>query len=106
MTTPLTAPPSRRPVIRLLRAVPAPLWAWLAMMALTGLSVLAAGESHHGVSRVLMTSAVAFLAWVKGLLLIRYYLEARHAGPLFHRLMLVFAMLAPAALIVSALHEA
>ena len=52
-----------------------------------------------------MVFAVAGIAWAKGLLLIRHYLEAHRAGPLFHRIMLGFAALAPLALLVSGWRE-
>lgn len=80
------------------------------MAALSFASALAAHGAHTGIGaagtvRMAMVLAVAVIAWAKGLLLIRYYLEARHAGPLFHRIMLGFAALAPLALLISGWRE-
>ena len=86
-------------------AVPGALLAWGAMAALTLLSVTAAGQSHHGASRLVMTSLVAFIAWYKSRLLVRHYLESHLAGPVFDRLVRGFALVAPAVLVVSALRE-
>jgi len=79
-------------------------WAWLALMLLSGVSVLAAGQAHHG-HRLWMTVVVAAIAWGKAQLVIRHYLEARHARPVFHRIVQIFAALAPLALVISALRE-
>ena len=83
--------------------------AWLVMVALSFASVLASHEAHAGLGtgagRMAMVFAVAGIAWAKGLLLIRHYLEAHRAGPLFHRIMLGFAALAPLALLVSGWRE-
>lgn len=79
---------------------------WVALLALTGLSVLAAGHGHQGGLRLWATAAVAALCALKADLLIRHYLEARAAGPVFHRLVRAFAAVVPLALVASALHEA
>lgn len=83
-------------------------WTWLALLALTLLSVLAAGRGHGhaGWLRVAATWTVAALCALKADLLIRHYLEARAAGPVFHRLVRAFAALVPLALAASALREA
>ena len=83
----------------------APFIAWLLMVVLTCLSVLAAHEAHTGASRAWMTAAVALIAWGKGLLLIRHFLESHRAGAVFHRIVLGFAALAPLALLVSGWRE-
>lgn len=80
-------------------------WTLLALIVLSGLSVLAAGQSHHGVIRFWMTAVVAFLAWIKAQLLLRHYLELHRAGPVFFRLLQGFAVLAPLGLLLSALRE-
>lgn len=84
----------------------APTLAWLALLALTGLSVAMAGHAHHGGSRLAMAIAVAALAWTKGQLLVRHYLHVQHAGPTFQRIVALFCALAPLALVVSAVREA
>lgn len=83
-------------------------WTWLALLGLTLLSVLAAGQGHGhaGWLRVAATWAVAVLCALKADLLIRHYLEARAAGPVFHRLVRAFAAVVPLALALSALREA
>lgn len=78
-------------------------WAWLAGLSL--LSVLASGASHQGLGRLIMTLLVAAIAWAKARVLIRHYLEAQQAGPVFHRIVMTFAALAPLALGVSAVRE-
>lgn len=79
--------------------------AWIALLLLSLVSIQAAGQSHAGASRMGMTFVVAAIAWIKALIVIRYYLESRFAGPVFHRIMLIFAALAPLALMVSGLRE-
>ena len=78
---------------------------WLALAVLTAVSVLAAGHALPPVGRLLATLAVAVLCAVKGQL-VRGYLRSRRAGPLIHRLVQLFAALAPVLLTVSALIEA
>jgi hypothetical protein len=80
--------------------------AWWALLALTGVSVAAAGWAHHGGVRLWLGFAVAAIAWTKGALLVRHYLEARRAGPVVHRVVLLFMALAPLGLVASAVHEA
>ena len=80
--------------------------AWLLMVALTCLSVFAAHLAHAGLSRGVMSASIALIAWGKGLLLVRHFLEAHRAGPVFHRIVLGFAALAPLALLVSGWREA
>lgn len=83
-----------------------PLIAWLLMVALTCLSVFAAHLAHAGLSRWAMSASIALIAWGKGLLLVRHFLESHRAGPVFHRIVLGFAALAPLALLVSGWREA
>lgn len=83
----------------------APFVAWLLMVLLTCLSVLAAHQAHAGASRAWMTALVACIAWGKGLLLIRHFLESHRAGAVFHRIVMGFATLAPLVLLVSGWHE-
>ena len=87
-------------------AVPAALCAWAAMVVLTLLSVAAAGQSHHGASRLFVPLSVAVIAWFKSRLLVRHYLESRLAGPVFDRVVRLFALVAPTVLAVSAWREA
>lgn len=86
--------------------IPRTLFAWGAMVALTLLSITAAGQSHHGSSRLVMTISVALIAWYKSRLLVRNYMESHLAGPVFDWVVRGFALVAPAALVVSALREA
>lgn len=86
--------------------VPGAMLAWVTLVALTLLSIAAAGQSHHGASRLLMTWLVAFIAWYKSRLLVRHYLESRLAGPVFDRVVRWFALVAPTVLAVSAWREA
>lgn len=79
--------------------------AWSLMLILTGLSVLASQQAHVGMSRFWMTASVAFIAWIKGQLLIRHFLASHRAGPALHRIVLGFAALAPLALLLSAWRE-
>ncbi len=79
---------------------------WLALAVLTAVSVLAAGHALPPVARLLATLAVAVLCAVKGQLLVQGDLRSRRAGPLIHRLVQLFAALAPVLLTVSALIEA
>ncbi|HMZ01775.1 MAG TPA: cytochrome C oxidase subunit IV family protein [Burkholderiaceae bacterium] len=79
--------------------------AWWTLLALTGLSVAAAGVGHQGSVRFWMTAAVAAIAWVKAQLLLREYLELQRTAPVFRRLIQGFAALTPLGLVVSALHE-
>lgn len=65
-------------------------------------TVPAAGASHQGAGRLIMTLLVAAIAWAKARVLIRHDLAAQQAGPLFQRIVMTFAALAPLALGVSA----
>lgn len=80
-------------------------WTWLALSALSLLSVFAAGQAHPGTMRLTMTVAVAALAWIKAQLLLHHYLEAQRAGPVFSRLLQGFAALVPLGLVLSSLRE-
>lgn len=88
-----------------MKSVNPKLLAWLSLVALTFVSVQAAHQAHGGASRMAMSFAIAAIAWSKGLILIRHYLESRRAGPVFHRIMLLFAAVAPLALMVSGWRE-
>ena len=78
---------------------------WLALLLLTLLGVAASSHGAAPGARVLMALAVAALCALKAELLLRHYLHARQAGPVFERLIRAFAVLAPLALAVSALRE-
>lgn len=80
-------------------------WAWVTLIGLTLVSVQAAHTFHSPGWRLLASAIVAVVAWTKGMIVIQSYLESRLAGPIFHRLVLGFAALAPCALIVSGVRE-
>lgn len=96
----------RPAVIGLWRRLRPATWAWLALLLLTLVSVTAAGHAQHGGSRLGMTLAVAALALGKAWLLLHHFLELPQAARVFRRLVWLFAGLAPALLVASALHEA
>ena len=79
--------------------------AWLLLCALSVLSVALAAGPHSGWPRLALALLVAAVAWVKARILLRHYLEAHRAGPVFARLLQGFACLAPLGLAVSAWHE-
>lgn len=79
--------------------------AWLALLALTGLSVAAAGHAHQGGSRLAMTALVALIAATKAGLLARHYLEVHQASPVFRWVVGLFSALVPVALVISGLRE-
>lgn len=79
--------------------------AWLLLCALSVLSVALAAGPHSGLPRLALALLVAAVAWVKARILLRHYLEAQRAGPVFARLLQGFACLAPLGLVVSAWHE-
>jgi hypothetical protein len=80
--------------------------AWWALLALSAASILFAGFVHQAQERLWMALAVAALCALKAELVVRYYLEARQAGAVFHALVRLFAMLAPLLLALSAIREA
>lgn len=80
--------------------------ALLALLALSAASIQAAGLGHQAQERLWLALAVAALCALKAELVIRYYLEARRAGPVFHVLVRLFALLVPVLLAASALREA
>lgn len=92
------------PVAFLRRLRPATL-AWGALLALSAASVWVADAGHRAPQRLGTALAVAALCALKAELLVRHYLEARHAGPVFHALVRLFALLAPLLLAMSALRE-
>jgi hypothetical protein len=79
--------------------------AWWALLALSAASIQVAGFGHQVQERSWMALAVAALCALKAELVIRYYLEARQAGPVFQGLVRLFALLAPVLLAVSAIRE-
>ena len=80
--------------------------AWWALLALSAASIQAAGLGHQAQEHLWLALAVAALCALKAELVIRHYLEARRAGPVFHVLVRLFALLAPVLLAASALREA
>ncbi len=80
--------------------------AWWALLALSAAGIQAAGLGHQAQERLWLALAVAALCALKAELVIRHYLEARRAGPVFHALVRLFALLAPVLLAASALREA
>ena len=79
--------------------------AWMVLCTLSVLSVTLAAGPHSGLPRLVLALLVAALTWFKARVLLRHYLEAQRAGPVFSRLLQGFACLAPLGLAVSALHE-
>ncbi len=79
--------------------------AWVALVGLSVLSVQAADQAHAGLGRLLMTLLVALLAWGKGMIVVRQFLESHRAGPLIHRIVMAFTLLAPLGLVASGLRE-
>ncbi len=71
-----------------------------------GLARLSVGSYSVQDHRGLELLAVAALCALKAELVIRHYLEARRAGPVFHALVRLFALLAPVLPAASALREA
>ena len=80
--------------------------AWVALLALSAVSIQAAGLGHQAQGRLWMALAVAALCALKAELVIRHYLEAQRAGVVFHALVRLFALLVPVLLAASALREA
>ncbi len=79
---------------------------WLALIVLTGLGVLASSQGATPALRLAMGWVVALLCALKAELLVRHYLHVAQAGPVFSRLVRLFAVLAPLGLAFSALREA
>jgi hypothetical protein len=80
--------------------------AWWALLALSAASVMTAGLGRQAQGHLWMALVVATLCAIKADLLIRHYLEASQAGPLFHGVVRLFAWLAPLLMGMSAVHEA
>ncbi len=72
---------------------------WVALGVLAGVSLLLARGSHVYAG---MALGVALLAWCKGMLVARYFLEVHRAGPIFYAVVMVFAALAPLGLMALA----
>jgi hypothetical protein len=79
---------------------------WLALVALTLLGAAAVGHGGHPLWRLAAAWLVALVCALKARLLLRGYLRPRDAGPVFERLIRLFAAVAPALLGVTALVEA
>ena len=79
---------------------------WLALLLLTGMSALTTAHAAHPLWRLAAALAVALLCALKGRLLLRGYLHPDQAGPVFARVVGLFAALAPVLLAATALLEA
>lgn len=80
--------------------------AWILLIALTLASASAIGHGAHPLWRLAAAVAVALLCALKGIALVRGYLRPREAGPVFDRIVRLFAALAPTLLVITALLEA
>ncbi len=78
---------------------------WLALLALTLAGVAASAHGAAPGARLAMALLIAALCALKAELLVRHYLHAAQAGPVFERLIRAFAALAPLALAFSAVRE-
>jgi hypothetical protein len=74
-------------------------WVWLALVALTLLS-LELGRWLHGVA--LLQVVVAAIVWLKGALVARHFIEAQIAHPFIRNVLRVFIGFAPLALLMIA----
>ncbi|MBP9713294.1 MAG: hypothetical protein KBD60_06305 [Sterolibacterium sp.] len=72
-------------------------WTWLALVALTLLS-LELGRWMHGAA--LLQVVVAAIIWFKGRLVARHFIEAHIAYPYIRNLLNVFIAFAPLALLM------
>lgn len=72
-------------------------WAWLALAALTLVS-LGLGQWFRGA--VWLQLLVAAIVWVKGLLVARHFIEADLAHPFIRRVLLAFVAFTPLALVL------
>ena len=81
---------------------PRPGAAWTALVELTLLSLgMVTGLPPRGWTAF----AVATIAWIKGDLVARHFLESHRAGPLFARIVRIFVALAPIGLMATTLIE-
>jgi hypothetical protein len=80
-------------------SLPALTLTWLALVALTLLS-LGLGEWFRAANW--LPVLVAAIVWLKGELVARYFLESRSTHPFIARLLKVFIVIAPVALILTA----
>ncbi len=78
---------------------------WLALVALTLFSAAVSIHGAHLPARLTAALAIAAICALKGHLLVRGYLRSRDAGPVFDRVVRLFAALAPTLLAGSALFE-
>ncbi|MBI5268598.1 MAG: hypothetical protein HY856_02875 [Burkholderiales bacterium] len=78
----------------------------MALVALTLFSALMTAHGSHPGWRLAAALGVAALCAIKGRLLVRGYLRPSEAGPVFDRIVRLFAALAPTLLAASALVEA
>jgi hypothetical protein len=79
---------------------------WLALVAFTLLGAAAVGHGGHPLWRLAAAWLVALVCGLKARLLLRGYLRPRDAGPVFERLIRLFAAVTPVLLGVTALVEA
>ncbi|QDZ29309.1 hypothetical protein [Noviherbaspirillum sp. UKPF54] len=82
------------------KSLPVP--AWLALLALTGISLVLGQKVGHA---SWMPVVVAAVIWVKGTVVARYFLESGSAHPFIAWLLRVFVAIAPAALLLTTLLE-
>lgn len=75
------------------------IWAWLALVALTLIS-LGLGRGPHGVAWLQLV--VAAIVWLKGMLVARQFIEIQLAHPFIRRVLLAFIAVAPLALVLTA----
>ncbi|HJV75403.1 MAG TPA: hypothetical protein VJ654_14350 [Noviherbaspirillum sp.] len=80
------------------KSLPVP--AWLALLTLTGISLLLGHKVGHA---PWMPFVVAAIIWIKGTVVARYFLESGSAHPLIAWLLRVFVAVAPAALLLTTL---
>lgn len=79
---------------------------WLLLVALTLASAVASAYGAQPMLRLPAALAVAALCAIKGHWLVVGYLASREAGPVFDRIVRLFAMLVPILLAISAWIEA
>ncbi|KIF81641.1 hypothetical protein [Noviherbaspirillum autotrophicum] len=80
------------------KSLPVP--AWLALLALTGISLLLGQKVGHA---SWMPFVVAAVMWLKGTVVTRYFLESRSAHPFIAWLLRGFVAIAPVALLLTTL---
>lgn len=82
--------------------VPRPGFAWIGLVTLTlaSLAVITGFPARGWAACV-----VAAIAWIKGDLIARHFMEVHDAGPIFTRIVRVFVALAPLGLVATAANE-